>query len=81
MATYTRMAVGMHLEQFAVVNGRLAPTYSFRSREGALFSGETPSVSANGDRNGIVWIVETRTWNAGGTRAVLKAYDARNVAK
>ena len=69
------------LKQFAVVNGKVATTYSARSRQESLFSGGTPSVSANGNRNGIVWIVETRAWNEGGTRAILRAYDALNVAK
>lgn len=46
-----------------------------------MFSGGTPSVSANKDRNGIVWVVETRAWNEGGPRAILRAYDALNVAR
>ena len=36
-------------------------------------------MSANGNAGGVVWIVETRAWNRGGTAAVLRAYDARNV--
>ena len=46
-----------------------------------MFSGGTPTVSADKDRNGIVWIVETRAWNKGGTQAILRAYDALNVAR
>lgn len=68
------------LKQFAVTNGRVAQTYSARSKQRSLFSGGTPTVSANGNHNGVVWIVETRAWNKGGTRAILRAYDASNVA-
>lgn len=69
------------LKQFEVTNGKVAATYSSRSKQRSMFSGGTPTVSANKDRYGIVWIVETRAWNEGGTRAVLRAYDALNVAK
>lgn len=69
------------VKQFAVTNGRVAQAYSSRSNERSLFSGGTPTISANGNRDGIVWVVETRAWNEGGTRAILRAYDAANVAK
>jgi outer membrane protein assembly factor BamB len=43
--------------------------------------GATPAVSANGARNGIVWLIETKVWNDFSDRiAVLHAYDANNVA-
>lgn len=41
--------------------------------------GSTPTVSAEGDRNGIVWAIETRTWNGRDQPAVLHAFDARDV--
>jgi len=42
--------------------------------------GATAAVSADGVRNGIVWVIETKTWNDYANRpAVLHAYDARNV--
>ena len=28
-----------------------------------------------------MWLIETRAWNRGGTRAILRAYDALNVAR
>ena len=74
-------ANGDFLKQFTVTNGRLAQTYAACSKQRSLFSGGTPAVSANGNRDGIVWIVETRAWDRGGTRAILRAYDASNVAK
>jgi hypothetical protein len=69
------------LKQFTVSDGRVAQAYSARSKQRSSFSGGTPTISANGDRDGVVWIVETRAWNQGGTRAILSAYDATNVAK
>jgi hypothetical protein len=69
------------IKQFAVKDGKVSGPYSARSKEQSMFSGGTPTVSANKNRNGIVWIVETRAWNRGGTRAILRAYDALNVAR
>lgn len=44
--------------------------------------GATPAISANGNRNGIVWIIETKAWNDFENRpAVLHAYDASNVSR
>ena len=44
--------------------------------------GAGPVVSANGTRDGIVWLIETKVWNAyTSTKAsVLHAYEASNVA-
>ena len=45
--------------------------------------GATPSISANGKTNGIVWAIERTQWlNASISTepAILHAYDARNVA-
>ena len=43
--------------------------------------GATPAISANGTKNGIVWAVQTKTWNGRDRRATLRAYDAANVAR
>ncbi len=52
-------------------------SYSSRSLKSFNYPGPTPSVSANGDANGIVWIVENDTF--GGGAAILRAYDATNL--
>ena len=39
-----------------------------------------PAVSSNGTSNGIVWAVDTQAYNNGGGPAVLRAYDASNLA-
>ncbi len=44
-------------------------------------SGAPPVVSSNGMRNGIVWLIETKTWNGGDRPAVLHAYDAADVGR
>lgn len=41
----------------------------------------TPSVSANGDKDGIVWVVSSKGWNSPDRTAVLHAVDASNVAR
>lgn len=47
-----------------------------------LDSGATPTVSANGEKDGIVWAVASKNWNeAAGRQAVLHAYDASNVSR
>jgi hypothetical protein len=43
--------------------------------------GATPTVSANGDRDAIVWAVATRRWNGGEHNAVLYAFDANDVSQ
>ena len=43
--------------------------------------GATPAISANGRRNGIVWLIETKAWNGADRPAVLHAYNAANVAE
>ena len=41
----------------------------------------TPAISANGNANGIVWLIETKAWNGGDKPSILHAFDASNVAR
>jgi hypothetical protein len=71
-----------YLTDFAIDRGRIsdAPLNKGTHRFGN--PGATPTVSANGARNGIVWLIETKAWNDFGDRpAVLHACDAGNVAR
>ena len=43
--------------------------------------GATPSVSANGAKNAIVWAIATRSWSGSDQPAVLYAFDAKNIAQ
>ena len=42
--------------------------------------GATVSVSSNGSNNGIVWEIDNTAFDNGGGPAILRAYDAKNVA-
>jgi hypothetical protein len=41
--------------------------------------GATPSVSANGTKNAIVWAIATKTWNGPERPAVLYAFAANKI--
>ncbi len=68
------------LTQWTLTNGLFpaAPTHS--SSTVYSYPGATPSISANGLTNAIVWAIETQGQVQGGGAAVLHAYDATNVA-
>jgi hypothetical protein len=61
------------LKAFSVVNAQLQTTPPTRSSTVFAYPGTTPSVSANGTQNGIVWAVENSS------NGVLHAYDAANL--
>src|SRR5262249_44709393 len=50
------------------------------SRETFGYAGASPSISANGSSNGIVWAVDTSAVLTG-RAAVLRAYDPNNVSR
>jgi hypothetical protein len=68
-------AVGDSLKAFSIVNAKLVGTPSSKTAATFAYPGTTPSISANGTTDGIVWAVESRGSDAG----VLHAYDARNL--
>jgi hypothetical protein len=70
-------AVGDSLKAFPIANAKLASQPVSVSAATFAYPGTTPSISANGTSNGIVWAVEARGSDAG----VLHAYDASNLAK
>jgi hypothetical protein len=69
---------GDHLRDFEVKNGKLSPkaTNSNTFQNNAA----TPTVSANGMKDGIVWVLITKGWNAPDRPEVLHAYDALDIA-
>jgi uncharacterized protein (TIGR03437 family) len=67
-------SVGSPLQAFPFTNGKFQ-AISSQSSVAFEFPGTTPSISANGTSNGIVWAAE----NSG--NAVLHAYDATNLSK
>ncbi len=64
---------GRPLEAFSITNGQINFTPTSVSRTSYSYPGATPSVSASGSANGIVWTLEN------GNPAVLHAYNAANV--
>jgi hypothetical protein len=67
-------AVGDALKAFPVTSARLAATPSSQTTHQFAYPGTTPSISANGTANGIVWAIE----NSG---AILFAYDAADLTR
>jgi hypothetical protein len=67
-------ASGAHLKAFQLSSARLSASTSSESSTTFIYPGTTPSVSANGTQNGIVWACEH------GIPAVLHAYDAADLA-
>ena len=59
-------------------HGRLAPASRATAR--LPNPGATPTVSAHGTRDGIVWTIESKPFGGEDRPAVLHAYDAANVA-
>ena len=68
-------AVGATLKGFAIAGARVAASAASASPTSFPYPGTTPSISASGSSNGIVWAVENRS------AAVLHAYDATNLAR
>ncbi len=66
---------GDALKAFSIENAKLVPRPASKTSAVFAYPGTTPSVSANGNENGIVWAVEAHGDDAG----VLHAYDARDL--
>jgi hypothetical protein len=66
-------AVGDAIKAFKITNALLSTSPSFQSSNSFIYPGATPSISANGASNAIVWAAEN------GPTAVLHAYDATNL--
>jgi len=69
------------LKEFALTNGLLSTNPVSQSANAIDFPGATPSVSANGTNNGIVWIVQTDAFFTRTGQAVLHAYDATDLTR
>jgi hypothetical protein len=71
------------LKAFTISNGLLDTTPTKSPTQVTTFHGATPSVSANGTSNGIVWTIQTDTYtnNFPPGPAILHAYNATNVAQ
>lgn len=69
------------LVSFALAGGHFAKTTpTAYSPTNYMFPGPTPSISANGLTNGIVWAIQTDGYT-NGLPSILHAYDALNVGR
>ncbi len=66
------------LREFEVKDGKL----SLKAKSTNTFPGvsATPIVSANGAKDGVVWLLQSKGWNSPDRSAVLYAYDANDVS-
>jgi hypothetical protein len=68
-----------YLKDFTIRKGRLSEKPESQTLKTSGYSGETPTISANGTANGIVWIIQTKSWNGEDRPAVFEAYSASNL--
>ena len=66
-------AVGNPIKAFTIANAKLSTAPAFQTSNTFAYPGATPSISANGTSNAIVWAVENTN------PAVLHAYGATNL--
>jgi hypothetical protein len=66
-------AEGDNIKAFPITNAQLATTPTSETTASFIYPGATPSISANGTSNGIVWATENTS------PAVLDAFDATNL--
>jgi hypothetical protein len=75
------LASNDYLSDFVLTQGRLSDHPAVKGTHKFGNPGATPAISADGVRNGIVWLIETKAWNDFSNRtAVLHAYDANDVS-
>jgi hypothetical protein len=66
-------SVGSPIQAFTITNAKLSTSATSQTANSFGYPGTTPSVSANGSSNGIVWAIENNS------PAVLHAYNAANL--
>jgi hypothetical protein len=66
-------SVGSPIQAFTITNAKLSTTATSKTATSFGYPGATPSISANGASNGIVWAVENSN------PAILHAYNATNL--
>jgi len=82
-ATVQQASIADTLKAFAFdpVTSMLSTTPSSKTALSFQFPAPTPSISANGNSSGILWMLEESTYYQVNTgQAVLRAYDATNLA-
>jgi hypothetical protein len=75
---------GDNLRMWTMVNGLFSPPTAAAESTMRLTIGATPSISANGNTNGILWAISRQdllSTKPGSKPAILYAFDATNVGK
>lgn len=75
VGTGDNSSLGDALQAFSISNGLLSATPVAQSSVLFDFPGGMPAVSADGDSDGIVWLIQADAWASGGPE-VLHAFDA-----
>lgn len=75
------LASNDYVSDFLLDKGKLSDVPVAMSAQRFGNPGATPAISADGTRNGILWLLDTKAWNGADRPAVLHAYDASNVAR
>ena len=69
-----------YLRDYKIENGQLIPGKSSNMKFDN--PGATPSISADGNQNAVVWAISTKVWNGADNKpAVLYAFDAKDVSQ
>ena len=71
--------VGGVMKSFAITNGNITPAPESATKTSFSGFGTTPSVSANGQRDAVVWTIQS-DGAVRGRPAILHAYNATNLA-
>ena len=67
------------LRDYPLQDGRLPKEPARKSGTHFTDPGATPAISADGAKNGIVWVLSSKTWDGPDRTAVLFAFEAENV--
>ena len=65
------------IQTFSLSNSKLTRTATSGDSVTGLCT--TPTISANGNKDGILWILRSKAWNGPDTQAELTAWDATNI--
>ena len=72
------LAINDVLKAFSISNGRMSSVPVSQSHDQFGFPGATPSISANGSNDAVVWVIQADAFATRGP-AVLRAYNATNL--
>ncbi len=70
---YVSPGYGGNLASWTIANGQINTASKQQAPDSMAFPGSSPSISANGTQNGVVWVIDKGT-------GALRAYDAENLS-